>query len=450
MNNWKFLHEILPYPTGEDDNDVDLIDLDTVLNTGVGNDYKPINQQQQQGETEEQKAARIAAEEATKKQQQQQQQEQELDSITLLRDLNSDTLSEDQKALKQEILAKFKGTSIDNNGNILDKDGKVLADLKAVDTFLNAEPLLDEQGNEVDESGKIVRTKAQLEFENSTIGGVIASLPYNLVDDKGNSIVYEDTVEGYTRLAKDIGQIEAEERFENLLNSNPTLREVAKHLLSGGNLESFNNPIDYSKIDIKKLSDTEKIDLITKSFLANGIDKDRTNSLVELIKKGGEIDKETANAIKVLEADRVRNQQARDKAYQDSVKAENDRVIQYWTGVKQTIDSGKLGTLNIPKEDQEAFFTYLSKPINENGDSQEMLDNEKEGLSADLMMRYYRFKKYNLESIVKSEVNKDKITTLRDRITKAHKSRSSSASSQSSSNRNDSNPGDISLDELLQ
>ena len=51
----KFLEEILPYPTeGEDDND--LIDLDTILNTNVGSDRNIPD------ESEADKTARLAKE----------------------------------------------------------------------------------------------------------------------------------------------------------------------------------------------------------------------------------------------------------------------------------------------------------------------------------------------------------------------------------------------------
>ena len=128
MNNGKFLEELLPYSTGDDDNVID-IDIDTLLQTGVGSDYKPINQNPPQ-ETEAEKQARLAREEEEKKktqnQNQNQNQDDDVDNPTLLQNLNNETLTEDEKSLKKEILDKFKGVSIDKNGNILDKDGVLI------------------------------------------------------------------------------------------------------------------------------------------------------------------------------------------------------------------------------------------------------------------------------------------------------------------------------------
>ena len=56
-------------------------------------------------------------------------------------------------------------------------------------------------------------------------------------------------LQGWKQLAQDIASIELEEFKNSFFESNPILREVSKHLLSGGKLEDFNNPVDYTKVD---------------------------------------------------------------------------------------------------------------------------------------------------------------------------------------------------------
>jgi hypothetical protein len=457
MRDYKFLNGILKYPTEGEDDDLFNIDLDQVLNTGVGSDYKKVDNQPTDDEkkkAEEVAAIKLAEEEKKKKelenQNNNQNQDDDLDTLTLIQGLSSDTLDADQKELKNDILTKFKGVGIDANGNVIDKNNNVVANFSKVEEYLNADPLYDDKGNQIDEKGKVVKTKAQVEFEKSAIAGVIAELPYELKDDKGNPIIYDDTLEGWKKLGKDIGRIEAETQYQSLLESNPELTEIAKHILSGGKIEDFNKPIDYSKIETKKLSTNDKLDLIKRSFVASGVDSDSAADMMDLIKEKGEaeIDKRLSKAISTLDNNQKEIQAERDAAYQRTIQEENNRVIKYWTGVKQVVDKGTLGNVEIPKEDQEAFFKYLSTPVDEEGNSQETLDNMKQGLESDLMMRYYRYKGYNLEKIVNREKNRDKVLTLREKINKARKSNSSDRTNTSSSSRS-GNPGDVSLDELL-
>lgn len=448
--NYKFLEGILPYPTeGEDD-----IDLDKLLSTGVGADRVSPDESEADkairlaaeaadkggAETEEEKAARIAQEAIDTKG------GDEEDNLTLLQGLTADELSDDAKALKKEVLDHFKGEGIDRDGNIIDKDGNIVAEFDKVTKFMDDEPVFDDKGNQVDAEGKIVRTVAQVKFDDSAISGVIADLPYDLNDEDGNPIIYEDTLEGYSKLAKDIGKIEAASQYQELLNSDPELVEIAKHKAAGGTLKTFNAPVDYTKVDIKTLTDVEKTNLVTDSLIASGLDKDRASDIVELYKTNGKLDAEVTKAVSILDQTQKSQQQARDKAYQDSIQAENDRVIAHWGSVKQEIDKGKLGKVDVPKGEQEAFFKYLSTPVNDKGQSQEELDNEAQGLNTDLMMRYYRFKGFNLDKIIKSEVNKSRVSTLKERINKARKSNSHSTSSSSKKQEYD---GDISLEQLL-
>lgn len=460
MKDYNFLSGVLKYPTeGDgDDNSFGIIDLDQILNTGTGSNRTVIPPVQTEAEKAAAiEAARLADEEKKKKELETQQNqnnsndEDELDTLALIQGLSSDNLNAEQKELKNDILTKFKGVSIDANGNVLDKNGNVVANFSKVDEYLNAEPLYDDKGNQVDDKGKVVKTKAQVEFEKSAIAGVIADLPYELVDDNGKPIVYDDTLDGWKKLAKDLGKIEAEERYRGLLESNPELTEIAKHILSGGKIEDFNKPVDYSKIDTKKLGVNDKLDLIKRSFIASGVDSDSAADMIDLIKEKGdaEIDKRLTKAISTLDNNQKQIQAERDAAYQKSVEEENNKVIQYWTGVKQVVDKGKLGNVEIPKEDQEAFFRYLSTPVDEDGNSQETIDNMKQGLEADLMMRYYRYKGYDLKKIVNREVNRERVLTLRERINKARKSNSSDSNSDSSNRTRTGNPGDVSLDVLL-
>lgn len=446
MKDYKFLNGILKYPTeGEDDDGLFNIDLDQVLNTGVGSDYKKVVTEPK---AEESKVE--VPKDEPKKVEPIVEDDDELDTLSLIQGLSADNLNADQKELKNDILTKFKGVGIDANGNVIDKNGNVVANFSKVDEYLNADPLYDDKGNQIDDKGKVVKTKAQVEFEKSAIAGVIADLPYELTDDNGKPIEYDDTLDGWKKLAKDLGRIEAETQYQSLLESNPELTEIAKHILSGGKIEDFNKPIDYSKIDTKKLGVNDKLDLIKRSFIASGVDSDSAADMIDLIKEKGdaEIDKRLGKAINTLDSNQKEIQAERDAMYQRTIQEENNRVIQYWTGVKQVVDKGKLGEVEIPKEDQEAFFKYLSTPVDEDGNSQETIDNQRQGLEADLMMRYYRYKGYDLKKIVNREINKDKVLTLRERINKARKSNSSDNSSSSNKTRT-GDPGDVSLDELL-
>lgn len=454
--SYKILEGILPYPT-EGDGD-DIIDLDLLLNTGVGADHNQLNNNEDEDKNKDKDKDKgtddgtggdnSSGTDGDDSSNNDGDDSDEIDNLTLLQGLNADDLDDDQKAIKQEILNKFKGESFDANGNVVDKNGNIVAEFDKVDKFINAEPIFDDKGNQVDESGKIIKTASQVKFEQSAIGGVINELPYDLKDENGNPIEYPDTLEGYTKLAKDVAAIELENFKKSFFESNPTLREVAKHLLSGNELETFNNPVDYSKIDTKSLTADDKLELIKKSFIVSGVDKDTAADMVNLIKEkgGAAVEDKLSKALSTLDSNSKAQQKARDEAYQQSIKEENQKVVQYWGKVKQEIDTGKLGSIDIPKNEQEAFFKYISTPVNSDGDSQEILDQQKEGLNADLMMRYYRFKKYNVGNIVKSEVNKEKIKTLRDRINKAHKSKSSSSSNNF---KNTKGVGDVSLDELL-
>lgn len=334
---------------------------------------------------------------------------------------NVEGLSEDKVSIRAQLLSKYTGENFDDEGNIIDKDGNIVKSFEDIITDLDKEETvtLDAKGNQIDKDGNILKTKAEIAAENSIVNKMHASSEYEFLDDNGETKVYSDDEKGLNEFTNDVAEQKFNEYRDRFIAQNPVLIEVAKHLLTGNDLSTFNQSVDYSKIDKKTLSDDEKLAYIKKSFEVKQLPKTQIDNLLTLIKDGNTIDKDFDIALTSLtEADKAQKD-ARDAAYQASVKADQEAVEAHWNKVNDIIINNKTELVKIPKADQKEFFDYMATAVNDKGQSQAMVDASKESLERQVELAYLRFKGFNFDSIVNQKVNQKRVESLKDLMTRS-------------------------------
>lgn len=339
--------------------------------------------------------------------------EQDLQNVIF----GADPTEEDQ-AVRNDLLEEFGGTSFDSQGNILDVDGNVLVSFNEIVDKLGQEDVaqFDDKGNQIDSEGNIIATKEELTIQNNPVNQVAKKLGYEFKDENGALKVYSEGEAGMAELAEDIAFNKTETFKQEFFNSNPVLREVAKHLLAGKDISDFQKPIDYKSVNVAGLSKESKKNYIRQSFLAEGLSEARAEKIVSGI-KDTELDAEVNDALTILDTKEQEKSQQREQdliAQREQEEAEN---ITYWNTVNETITKGDLGGFNIPDADRKKFFEYLAVPVKE-GKSQDMIDRESSPLENTLKEAYYRYKGYDVSSIIKEEVRTNRASSLRNRIKK--------------------------------
>lgn len=411
------------------------ISLDNVLNTGEDGDAK-VTVPAEDTKTPEQiaEAARIAAEADAGKEDDKDtltpeqiaatQQENSNNLKALLGTMvQEEGLSEEDKTLRTDLLTKFKGTTFDSEGNILNEKGEQVASFDKVLEYTSEEEelTLDPKGNQIDSEGNIVKTKVELAVENTVSNKLHADSDYEFLDEEGNTKIYSDDDAGINDYANDVAGQLNEDWKSAFFNQTPELAEVSKHLLSGGTMDTYNSAVDYSKLDIATMNKDDKLKHIRRSFEVTGLGEDRINGLLQLFSDSNTIDAEVAKAIPALIANEASVATARNEAYDATMAQKRTDNINYWGTVNETVSTGKLADITIPETDKQGFFDYLSADADGKGNSQEMLDSGKETLEQQLQVKYLRFKGFDLSKLVDSKVRTEKVVSLRERMRKSAK-----------------------------
>ena len=305
-----------------------------------------------------------------------------------------------------EVVALYdaQGNSVNEKGEIV----KTKAELDAEVAAATPEPpaadepkFFDREGNQIDAKGEVVKTKAQLELDNFAELTVIKQLQvlhgYEIKDEAGELVEFPDTVEGIKDYTDKLATAKAQEILQSeAVTREETTPDIVKafeaHVRSGLPTESFfNSPllnIQNVKLDAKDPSQLK--DIIRRDFELRGYDAAK-------------------------QAQQKVNLAAQQEANQNAAQQTNKTIV-------ELVSKGKINDVIIPDKERKQFLDYVTKPVTTTKGqvlTQYDIDVEKQDLSTDVLNAYYAFKKYDLSSVVKDKVNKEKATTLTERLFKA-------------------------------
>ena len=344
------------------------------------------------------------------------------DTLTSLLSADDSSLSEEDKSLKNTLLTTFGATNVDANGNLINEQGQVVLSKESLDKYIDTgEVLLDAQGNQIDETGKIIKPASEVHVANTIIelskNAIEQELGFTLLDSEGKPKSYSNSVEGSTELLKDVATNATVNAVTAFLNSNPELKDVYFHLVNGGKLEEYTSSnIDYTAVDVTTLDRTGKLNYIKQSFEQQGLKN--AGSLIKTLEQSSDeaLTQAAADAIITLKQVSEDAKAEREREYQLTQQKEAQALEEYWNNVNSVITNGKLKDINIPNAEKDDFFKYLAVPINSKGESQEMIDAEKEDEEDRLLLSYLRFKKFNLNDLVNLKAKTNRLEQLRSRV----------------------------------
>ena len=322
--------------------------------------------------------------------------------------LEADKLLAEQKA-KEEAEAKAKGAGNDNpptpvkvkaENLAIDKDGNL------IDTSTNAIIETKDKVKYTEDGNVVLPENVQLEGEEpantskNDIAQLIATIGVEVKDENGAIKTYADTVEGKAEYFQDALEHYRKNFPKEFFKANPIFEALAHHLAAGRNPTDFGRTYTYSAVQYNAKDENMNLALIRANFERKGVAAEEAEEIIKMYKTTGVWDtkgKAAYDELTTAEAAQVKaNQEAAEaRDAQEAKEAET-----YWNDVKSlVVEKGAINGATIPVNERKAFFDYISKPVDKQGNSQATLDMMKESVETSIQYHYFRFKKLNLATL---------------------------------------------------
>ena len=305
--------------------------------------------------------------------------------------------------------------TVDENGNLLDKNGNIFKEAKDVKSWLN-------------------------EFENVTdadkdsisIETIQEAVGVQITDDDDKPVEFENNPEGIKAYIDAVIETAKEEHFETAINTlyqkYPILNDVLNYYIANGNsLEGFGEVPDRSNITIDDSNEAQQEAIIRTAWEEQGRKGDVESYIAYLKSSGTLLATAKEELVGLQEADEQYRKNIEEEA--EHKEAERlQRLENYWNGVYDVIKSRTIAGYQIPESiiisrngqklsvTPEDFFDYIYR-VDKDGKSayeRDLATETPESRRDDEILRaYLKFVGGNYSNLVDMAINKEKVNRLK-------------------------------------
>ena len=337
--------------------------------------------------------------------------------------------------LEAGTVIEFDGTeyTIAENGDLVDKDGKVFKAAADVQAWLDENEQTDDN-----------------QLNGSSVKDIIEAIGIEVKDEKGNDVEFTDDKAGLQSYINAVVELKSEEARQATINKfyqdNPVVKQFVDYMtVNGGDPRGFGQIPDRSGITVDKDNQNQQEQIIRLAAAEFG-NKTISDAYIKYLKDSGGLYDEAVNQLVALqEKDKaVREQITRDAA--TARQNEEEAVRAYWENVNNVITKRNIAGYKIPESftkevngqkitlTPDDFYDYLyrAKEVDANGnkitgyqrDLDKLTDEEllnKELLDAWLMFTGGTYKDLVNMAIKEHEVRKLIVKSKQQRSTRTIK-----------------------------
>lgn len=336
----------------------------------------------------------------------------------------------------------------EENPNEKDKENPNEEDIKLEEgntvTVEDKTYTVDKDGNLVDDKGNIFKKAEEVkdwlkEFsvdetkdDEINLDNIQKALDYEVTDEEGNPITYENNIEGVKAYINDVIETSKLEHYETAINTlyqkYPILQEVLNYYIANGNsLEGFTETPDRSNITIDDTNEEQQIEIIKTLWKEQGIKGDVTQ-YINYLKNASILTSTAKEALDTLKSIDAENKKAYEEEAERRKQESYEAEVEHWTNIKNIIDSKEIAGYKIPdsitisRNGQKIsvtpndFFNYIYRVDNENKSAyQRDLEDEEPSkrLNDEILRAYLKFTGGSYADLVNMAINQEKVNNLK-------------------------------------
>lgn len=225
--------------------------------------------------------------------------------------------------------------TIDDKGNLVDKDGQIFKEAKDVDAYLK----------EFD-----IKEANETTFD---INSIIEQVGVKVTDEDGTEITFENTPEGVAAYIQEVNELKrveyAKAGVESLIKQYPIINDFLNYYIANGNsYEGFGEQKDRSSIVIDENNEAQQEAIIRESWKESKRNGD-VNAYIKYLKDTNQLKDVAKSELESLqEHDKQIKEQFAKEAQENLIK-EQQAQEQYWNMVKETINSKQIAGYKLPE-----------------------------------------------------------------------------------------------------
>ena len=304
--------------------------------------------------------------------------------------------------------------TVDENGNVLDKEGNIFKEAKDVKEWLDSFEQ-EEENNE----------------NELTIANIQKALDIVITDENDKEVEYENTPEGVKSYIEQVIESAREENYQTaittLFDKYPFVQDLINYYEANGrSLEGYGEVPDRSGIELEENNEAQQEYIIKLAWQEQGR-KGSVDGYIQYLKSTGNLYSVAQEELESLkESDKQYREMLNQKA-EEAKQAQIEAAKEYWGNVHEIVKSRQIAGYNIPESivvnrngvkttaTIEDFFNYIYQ-VDSKGKSRYNYDVEAEDPQArlhdDILKAYLKFTGGDFTNLLDMAINKKEVNKL--------------------------------------
>lgn len=225
--------------------------------------------------------------------------------------------------------------TIDDKGNLVDKDGQIFKEAKDVDEYLKEFDIKEEKDTTFD------------------INSIIEQVGVKITAEDGKEVTFDNTPEGVAAYIREVNELKKEEYakagVEALVEQYPIVNDFLNYYIANGNsYEGFGEQKDRTSIVIDENNEAQQEAIIREAWKESKRSGD-VNAYIKYLKDTNQLKDVAKSELEGLqEYDRQVKEQIAKEAQENLIKNQQEQE-QYWKMVKDTINSKQIAGYKLPE-----------------------------------------------------------------------------------------------------
>lgn len=311
---------------------------------------------------------------------------------------------------------EFEGATytVAENGDVVDKDGKVFKEAKDVKAWLEENNANDDEIN---------------------IDSIREAIGADIVDENGNNVEFENTPTGVKSYVESVIAMKLNEASQagvnKLFADNPLVKQFIDYVTLTGSPKGFGDIPDRTGIELDKDNETQ-LKAVIKMAAEQFGNKSLNDNYIEYLKSTGALYDEAKTQLAALkEYDTNVRKQIEEQA-ENARRKEQQDVENYWKGVNDAINKKVIGGYKLPdtfvKEINgqkrtytlNDFYNYLSKATEVDSEGNALTGyqadlakmSDEETLNQELLSAWLMFRGGTYKDLVEMAVKEEQVRKL--------------------------------------
>lgn len=324
--------------------------------------------------------------------------------------------------------------TLDDNGNAIDKDGKV---------FMTSDQLKELENDSDDQSGDDVSISVE---DIEKLSGI------QLYDAEGKKLTFDLTVEGLAKREKAIKEQAVREEhnkvMDNFFKSNPDLYKAFLHKQKSGSLDGFTSEPFYKSMQIDTNNEQQMMQMIIEAEIKRGRTPEQAKKYAQFAKVENSLDVEGKSAYDYLVQLEDKEFSTYEKTKEESKKQAIESQVKFYgnyyddNGKEVIVDApgsiynkvvteGRFGNLVIPEDgitinrnnkevklSRRELFNYIARPVDQQGRTQAQIDMDNKLSNTDYLLQQYmgNLTGNNFDVFIKRKILEEKSKVIKKRL----------------------------------